>query len=200
MEKAFWIGLVLAIVIAIALVLIRLAARWRARMHASWAAVAARLDGTFVPAKGSWWETKVSRVEAKIGAATVRLDHFTVHHGKHTTVYTRTRVATSCSKRLTSYRESFFSGIGKALGMQDLLVGDPVYDDCFVIKSDDEAWARSVLHELLRKEHLDAPKLTLNVRDGWIETLQVGFDLDVDSLERRMRLTAALAVAVAAHA
>lgn len=197
MEKALWIGLIFTIIIALAVVGIR---RWRARMHAAWAAVATRLGGTFAPASGRWWRSKSARVEAKIGAASVLMDHYTVSHGKSSTTYTRTRVATSCSKQLTSYRESIFSGIGKALGMQDLLVGDPVYDERFVIKSDDEAWARSVLHELLRKEHLDAPKLRLHVKDGWIETLQVGFDFDVNSLERRMRLTAAFALAVEAHA
>lgn len=197
MEKALWIGLVFALVIASAVVLIR---RWRARIHAAWAAVAARLGGTFAPASGRWWRSKSARVEAKIGAASVLMDHYTVSHGQSSTTYTRTRVATSCSKRLTSYRESVFSGIGKALGMQDMLIGDPVYDERFVIKGDDEAWARSVLHELLRKEHLDAPKLRLHVKDGWIETLQVGFDYDVDSLERRMRLTAAFALSVEAHA
>lgn len=197
METALWIGLIFALIIAFAVVGIR---RWRARIHAAWAAVATRLDGTFAPASGRWWRSKTARVEATIGTASVLMDHYTVSHGNSSTTYSRTRVATSSSKRLTSCRASVFSGIGKALGMQDLLVGDPVYDDRFIIKSDDEAWARRVLNEPLRKEHLDAPRLMLYVKDGWVETLQVGFDFDVDNLERRMRLTAAFALAVDSHA
>ena len=55
-------------------------------------------------------------------------------------------------------------------------------------------------HARARRAHLDAPKLKLEVKDGRVETVQVGFDNDVDSLERRMRLTAALATAVRTRA
>ena len=187
-----------ALVVCFLLMILR---SWTERIHAAWAAVATRLGGTFVRQKRErWWRIKSARVEAKIGAVMVEMDHFNVGSGMGSKTYSRTRVATSCSKQLTSFRESIFSGVGKAFGMQDLLVGDPAYDERFVVQSDDEAWARSVLHELLRKEHLAAPKLRLQVKDGWVETLQVDFDFDVDNLERRMRLTAALAVAVEAHA
>ena len=91
------------------------------------------------------------------------------------------------------------SGIGKALGMQDLVVGDPIYDDLFIIQGDDEMWARSVLHDLLIKEHIRAPMLQLYVKDGWVETIQAGYDYDVDRLERRMRMTAAFALSVEAQ-
>lgn len=83
--------------------------------------------------------------------------------------------------------------------MQDLEVGDPIYDDLFIIQSDDEMWARSVLHDLLIKEHVRAPMIQLHVKDGWVETLQAGYDYDVDRLERRMRMTAALALSVEAQ-
>lgn len=196
-EKAIVLGLVFVLIVATAVVFAR---RQRARVYAAWNALAVRLGGAFVPASGSWWRRQSGRVEATIGEVVVTLDHYTVSHGKSSTTYSRTRVETPCRHRLTVYRESVFSGIGKVFGMQDLLVGDSAYDDRFVIKSDDEAWARKALNKVLRRAHLDAPKLKLEVKDGRVETVQVGFDNDVDSLERRMRLTAALATAVRTRA
>ena len=192
-EKAIVLGLAFVLIVATAVVFAR---RQRARVYAAWNALAVRLGGVFVPVSGSWWRRQSGRVEATIGEVVVTLDHYTVSHGNSSTTYSRTRVETPCRHRLTVYRESVFSGIGKVFGMQDLLVGDSAYDDRFVIKSDDEAWARKVLNKVLRRAHLDAPKLKLEIKDGRVETVQVGFDYDVDDLERRMRLTAALATAV----
>ena len=196
MEEALWFGFVILLIVVASAFAIR---RQRARVRKAWGEVAARLGGTFVPASGMGWRSQSGRVEARIGASSVVMDHFMVSHGKHATLYTRTRVATLCSKRLRSYRKTIFSGIGKALGMQDLVVGDPIYDDLFIIQSDDEMWARSVLHDLLIKEHVRAPMLQLHVKDGWVETIQAGYDYDVDRLERRMRMTAALALSVEAQ-
>ena len=94
MEKALWIGLIFA------------------RIHTAWAAVATRLDGTFAPASWRWWRSKTARVEATIGTASVLMDYYTVSHGNSSTTYSRTRVATSCSKRLT-IRSMLARSVGK---------------------------------------------------------------------------------------
>ena len=106
------------------------------------------------------------------------------------------RVATTSAHRLHVSREHFLSGMAKALGAQDVQVGDAAYDERFQIKSDDEAWARRVLAAPIRKQHLEDAKLQLRVHKGWVETFAEGFDLDADTLVRRMRLTAALAFSV----
>ena len=126
----------------------------------------------------------------------VSLDNFTVSTGKTHVTYTRARVATTSAHRLHVSREHFLSGMAKALGAQDVQVGDAAYDERFQIKSDDEAWARRVLAAPIRKQHLEDAKLQLRVHKGWVETFAEGFDLDADTLVRRMRLTAALAFSV----
>ena len=40
--------------------------------------------------------------------------------------------------RFTAYRKGLFTGLGKLLGMQDVVVGYPEFDEAFVIKGNDE--------------------------------------------------------------
>ena len=163
------------------------------RLKDSWTQTAEALGGEYVPASGSFWKRKACRVDVVIGDVAVGLDYFVVSTGKTHITYTRTRAATSSSKRLRVYRSSVFSSVGKALGMQDLLIGNDAYDEMFIIKSDDEDWAIRVLDDLLRQEHLALPQLTVQIDKGKVETMHAGFNYDVEHLVRRLRFTAALA-------
>ena len=40
--------------------------------------------------------------------------------------------------RFTIYRKGIFSGLGKMLGMQDIEVGDPEFDEAFIIQGNNE--------------------------------------------------------------
>ena len=166
------------------------------RVEASWREVAAQLGGEYVAPTGSWRKRTARRVDVVIEGNKVSLDNYTVSTGNTHVTYTRARAATTSTNRLHVYREHFLSGMAKALGAQDVQVGDAAYDERFQIKSDDEAWARRVLAAPIRKQHLEDPKLQLRVHKGWVETFAEGFDLGADTLVRRMRLTAALAFSV----
>jgi len=48
--------------------------------------------------------------------------------------------------KLSVYKEGFFSSLGKALGTQDIQVGDPLFDDLFMVKSNDESLCRAWLN------------------------------------------------------
>ncbi|MEO0794358.1 MAG: hypothetical protein AAFX93_04295 [Verrucomicrobiota bacterium] len=52
--------------------------------------------------------------------------------------------------------EGFFSKIGKALGMQDIQTGDPIFDETFVVKSSDTSFAREGLLPEIRQQFLTA--------------------------------------------
>ena len=194
-EIALLVGVVTAIVWFFWFV-IRHQRELNKRVEENWREVAAQLGGEFVPRTGSWRKRTARRVDVVIEGRNVSLDNFTVSTGNTHVTYTRVRVATTSTHRLHVYREHFLSGMAKALGAQDVEVGDAAYDERFQIKSDDEAWARRVLAAPIRKQHLEDAKLQLRVHKGWVETFAEGFDLDVDTLARRMRLTAALAFSV----
>ena len=49
--------------------------------------------------------------------------------------------------RFTIYRKGLFSDLGKLLGMQDIEVGDPEFDEAFIIKGNDESKVRDALRQ-----------------------------------------------------
>ncbi len=84
--------------------------------------------------------------------------------------------------RFTVYRNGFFSEFGKLLGMQDIEVGDPEFDDAFIIKGTDEFKVRELFAEdRLRALTLAQPTIRLSVKDheGWFG---VHFPKEVDEL------------------
>ena len=54
--------------------------------------------------------------------------------------------------RFTIYRKGFFSGLGKLLGMQDIEIGDPEFDEAFIIQGQ----RRVQGHELVRRRQAPA--------------------------------------------
>jgi hypothetical protein len=102
----------------------------------------------------------------------VTLDTYTVSTGKVTIVYTRMRApyVNPDGFRFTIYRRGLFSDFAKLFGMQDIEVGDPAFDEAFIVKGTDEGRLRSLfsdprLRELLARQ----PEITLTVKDdeGW---------------------------------
>lgn len=70
-------------------------------------------------------------------------------------------------KTLTVYKEGIFSKIGKALGVQDIELGNEDFDKNYIIKSNDEFFAKKILNLrvrqlLLRKMPNMAGTLTLD--------------------------------------
>ena len=78
-------------------------------------------------------------MQATVGPWTVTLDTYTVST-QDSTSFTRMRAPYVNPEgfRFTIYRKSVFSGLGKMLGMQDIEVGDPEFDEAFIIKANNE--------------------------------------------------------------
>jgi hypothetical protein len=93
--------------------------------------------------QGGLW--KGAKVQAHVGPWTITLDTHTESSGEHGTTYTRMRApyVNPDGFRFTVYRQGVFSGLGKLLGMQDIEVGDPDFDEAFLIQGNDEEKVRS---------------------------------------------------------
>tara|TARA_Y100001934_G_C12386251_1_gene796023 strand:+ start:9994 stop:10410 length:417 start_codon:yes stop_codon:yes gene_type:complete len=68
------------------------------------------------------------------------------------------------------YRESMFSGMGRFFGMQNLEIGDPYFDDAFVIKGNDAHKLKQMLADPELKSLFDQQRsICLEVKDdeGW---------------------------------
>lgn len=108
-----------------------------------WKQLCAEIGADFVD--GGFW--KGDKVELRVADAwTITLDVFSVVRGKRRKKYTRLRVpfVSLDDLRFLIYRKGPFTGLGKMLGVQDIEVGDPGFDEAFVIQGNNEAKVRAL--------------------------------------------------------
>lgn len=116
--------------------------------------------------EGGFW--KGGNVQVQHGQWTITLDTYTESSGDTSTTYTRIRApfVNKDGFRFTIYRKSIFSGLGKMLGMQDVEVGYPEFDEAFIIKGNDETKLRALFaNERIRKLIEMQPHIYLTVKD-----------------------------------
>ena len=112
------------------------------------------------------------KVQAHVGPWTVTLDTYTESSGKSAVTYTRMRAPYVNPEgfRFTIYRKNLFSDLGKFLGMQDIEVSDPEFDEAFIIKGNDDSKVQSLFsNSTIRQMIQDQPGIRLEVKDseGW---------------------------------
>jgi len=131
-----------------------------------WQQLCGEIGAEFVT--GGFWHG--SKVVAHVKEWTVTLD--TYSSGDDGPTYTRMRApyVNKDGFRFTIYRKGFFSGLGKVLGMQDIEVGYPEFDEAFIIKANDDSRARALLANRKIRGLLEGqPTVRLQVKDdeGW---------------------------------
>ena len=129
-----------------------------------WQALASEINARHEP--GGWW--RGGRVVSSVGPWQITLDVFATDD----TSYTRIRApfANPSGFRFRVYRTTIFSGLAKMLGGQDILIGDPAFDDAFIIQGNDEPRVRALLSDpQLRALIAAQPRIMLEVKDddGW---------------------------------
>ena len=151
-----------------------------------WRQFATAVGGSFT--EGGFWSG--GRVDAMHGQWTVTLDTYTDSSGESSTTYTRMRApyANPDGFQFNIYRQGVFCNIGKWLGMQDVTVGYPQFDEDFIIKGNDEAKLRRLFANAKIRELITAqPSINFSVRDD--ENKFWGgrnFPADVDELYFRV--------------
>lgn len=120
-------------------------------------------------------------VQARAGDWIITLDTVTTGDGKTNQTFTRLRAPYFNPERFRFeiYRASIFSGLGKALGMQDVGVGHPRFDQDFVIKSNKPGRVRRLFDNPRIRKLIDAqPRIHLSVkaREGWFSKFPEGVD------------------------
>jgi hypothetical protein len=124
-----------------------------------------------------------NKVQAHVGPWTVTLDlGYSDEYGESVVKRLRAPYVYPEGFRFTIYRKGFFSDLGKLLGMQDIEVGDPEFDEAFIIKGNDEERVRDLFVNPKIRQLIQAqPKVRLEVKDseGWFGPR---FPDDVDEL------------------
>jgi hypothetical protein len=129
-----------------------------------WRELSGQIGGEF--ADGGMW--RGDKVTAHVGPWTVILDTYVVSTGKSAISYTRMRApyVNRDGLRFTLYRKTLLTDLGKFMGMQDISIGDPAFDEAFVVKSNDPAQARSLLADPKLRELLQQqPAVFFSVKD-----------------------------------
>lgn len=168
-----------------------------------WRQLCAEIGADFVD--GGFW--KGDKVQAHVHNWTITLDTYTVSSGHSHVTYTRMRApfVSRDGFRFRIYRKGFFSGLGKALGMQDIEVGHSLhFDEDFIIQGNDESKVRSLFaNPEIRRLIEEQPRIRLELKDdeGFFRTrfpegvdelyFQVmGVIKDVDRLKKLFNLFA----------
>lgn len=83
---------------------------------------------------------KAKKVVGRFENWVITLDTYTVSTGKSSITYTRLRAPyiTKDGFNFKIYKKGLFSNVGKTLGMQDVEIGDPEFDENYIIKGSDE--------------------------------------------------------------
>ncbi len=130
-----------------------------------WRQLCTEIGADFVD--GGFW--KGDKVQAQVRSWTVTLDTYSVHTQHSHITYTRMRApfVSRDGFRFSIYRKGLFSGLGKALGMQDVEVGHSLhFDQDFIIKGNDEAKVRALFaNPEIRRLIGEQPEIRLELKD-----------------------------------
>jgi hypothetical protein len=136
-----------------------------------WGQLSREIRADFV--EGGFW--RGSKVQAAVKEWTVTLDTYTVSTGKSQITYTRMRApyVNKDGFRFKIYRKGFFSNLAKLLGMEDVDVGYPRFDDDFIIQGNDADKLRLFFADPAIRQLIEIqPAISLEVKDdeGWFGT------------------------------
>jgi hypothetical protein len=168
--------------------------RRRARQQA-WSELAARTGLTFEP--GGLFSPM--RITGAYRGHALTLDTFTRSSGKSSTTYTRIRLSVNnpSALSLAIYDENVLSKVGKALGMQDIQVGDDELDRRFTFKGQPEPVITGLLTSIgLRQKLLEARSMHVEVKGQEVYWQQRGEESNADNLQFLFDLLSDLAEAV----
>jgi hypothetical protein len=185
----------LVFVIALVVVMTIVGKQQAAKTDAEWRRAAERLEGEFHPAVGRLIGAKSRRIVATVDRIEVEVDHYTQRSNDTTTTYTRLRARARAPEgfRLALSRTHLFSELARALGFQDVEVGNTSFDADHVVKASDPEAARLWLNGIVRKHILKAPEYRYQIEDGYVKAERSGLERSAPEIVRAVRAVAALA-------
>lgn len=159
----------------------------RRRQDSAWRQFASEAGAEFVP--GGLF--RASKVQGRIQQWAITLDTYWGRSGKSGTTYTRIRAPLQSESpfEFTVFREGVVGKLGKALGMQDIEIGIPEFDQHFMIQANDTSKVSSLLADSKIRELIQQQKqirLRLEAQELYFEAQDV--ILDVEQLKSLFQL------------
>jgi hypothetical protein len=171
----FMIGLVAWVVIG------------RQRREAAWQQFAQEIGGQFI--QGGLFRN--SKVQAHIHQWTLTLDTYSVPSGDSSTTYTRITapLQNKGGLQFTIFREGLVAKLDKKLGMKDLEIGVPDFDDAFVIQGSDQNKVSALLAGAkIRQLIQEQRSITLALKEDSLRFHTQGVIRDVPRLKSLFEL------------
>jgi hypothetical protein len=161
----------------------------------AWEALAERVDGSFTPGTVSWVNSETPEVTARIDGIDLVLDSIARGGGKSRRWYTRlrARAARAGDKELKVYERGLLTGFGRALGLQDVPLGDTSFDEDYVVKAGEPDFARVWVNRRVRERIRRAVGFRFVLARGQVTAELDGVENHVDLLEAGMKAAAAFA-------
>ncbi len=126
-----------------------------------------------------------NKVQAQVKDWTITLDTYSVSSGDSSDVYTRMRAPLHNKDgfQFTIFRTGLISKLDKALGAQDIEIGDPDFDRDFTIQGNNETRVRALLGSLGIRQMIQGQKsIRLGVRDNELRFEVQGVVKDLERL------------------
>ena len=158
-----------------------------------WKHAANSLGGRFERSVGTLRGRDTLRIFARDGDLDVTLEY--VARGARgrgaDTTEIRAEAPGSSELRLQLFRENALAPISKALGVQDITVGEPGFDDRFLVQASDPDLARAWLDEESRRAIGDGALYQFGIEGGEARALRVGGE---DSVKRLVEVVGRVVV------
>ena len=159
----------------------------RQRQSEAWREFATQIGGEFT----SGGLFRANKVQAQIEEQQILLDTYTVSSGDSSTTYTRIRAPFQNTEgfQFTISRTGLVSKIGKALGAQDIEIGDSSFDDDFTIQSNNESKVRTLFTNGRIRQLIQGQKsIRLSLKGNELHFQVQGVIRDVERLKSLFEL------------
>lgn len=176
------------------------ASRRERDIHLQWRDFAARRGLSYEAATGNLFTRTTPTMQGLVGGVRVAIDSYVVRGVESAMSFTRVR-STAAGPLLVSVkveRSTLLGSLGALVGMQDLVLGDPIFDERCVVRASDERLGRTLLdaplRDALQRWIVTAPqRAAFSYDHGALSVEWQGIELGHDALD------AAVAVVVAAQ-
>lgn len=160
----------------------------------AWEAYAARRGLRFTPPKSSLLSSKSATLDGTFEGIAFEVDTAPSSQGRGAEHLTRVRARAvdpiACT--VVVREATALSGLGKLLGVQSVVTGDPVFDAKYVVKTDRDDDARSLLDDETRRALAKFPRgVRLQYAQGDVEVCWMGREHRHIVLDAACRIVAA---------
>jgi hypothetical protein len=166
----------------------------RRRRVQLWRDIATEYGGVYEPSRG-YFRRVNEQIRAMVRDVAVVVDTYEVSNGKTSATYSRVTaaVAFAGAPGWSVAREGLLASIGKALGGNDIELGDSAFDSAFVLKSESAATMRRLWTDAARARMLGFPRATVRCDGAAIKLTTMAIWDTADVIRNAVELIVELA-------